>query len=593
MINSHPELFYITDTYVSYSSGNKLTRIKFNVNRSYSKSDVDKFNNKVSAIIKGVNSSWTDMQKLIYIHDYLALHINYDTTYQYYNAYNALIDGKCVCQGYTLAYSYLVNKINSNFDCLVISSKVNNHAWNMVSLGGRRYYVDVTGDDRPGSYEFHEMHHNNIVSKAKLSSSDKHGGNDWIDQYGNNVYSIGTGDNYDRIEWRNMESPMPMAGNKGVYYTGSDPMNIYLYDFSNGRSSLLKSYKAEWEIWKTGKFYACSFSSLATLGNRVIVTLPDTIKVIDLSGNEVGSYASKSNAGYIYGARLDGNELSYDVHTSPASNETKYIGRYKQTIGNDVAVTGVTLNPTTMKLMMGGTSTGQLTATVSPSNATNKTVTWSSSNTSVATVDGNGKVTANGRGNATITVKTNDKGKTAKCNVTVEWLDCKWSVVGGKSYWYEKGVKQGTYNDPHGVIGFGTVRGREIFDHASNAWYWLDSVYDGAKAVGKEVWMPYVYQDEKKWSDADKRRIANESDPGMGDQVYKTMKEGSGKWVRYDENGRMLKGWVTISGELARIYPKQKGNTYYYDNRTGLMAKGKTVIGGKTYYFDEVTGVLK
>ena len=79
----------------------------------------------------------------------------------------------------------------------------------------------------------------------------------------------------------------------------------------------------------------------------------------------------------------------------------------------------------------------------------------------------------------------------------------------------------------------------------------------------------------------------------MGDQVYKTMKEGKGKWVRYDENGRMLKGWVTISGELARIYPKQKGNTYYYDNRTGLMAKGKTVIGGKTYYFDEVTGVLK
>ena len=36
------------------------------------------------------------------------------------------------------------------------------------------------------------------------------------------------------------------------------------------------------------------------------------------------------------------------------------------------------------------------------------------------------------------------------------------------------------------------------------------------------------------------------------------------------ENGKMLKGWVTITGELAKLYPKQNGNTYYYDNRTGL-----------------------
>ncbi len=37
----------------------------------------------------------------------------------------------------------------------------------------------------------------------------------------------------------------------------------------------------------------------------------------------------------------------------------------------------------------------------------------------------------------------------------------------------------------------------------------------------------------------------------------------------------------------------QRGNIYYYDTRTGLMAKGRTVIGGRTYYFDEITGALK
>ncbi len=171
-------------------------------------------------------------------------------------------------------------------------------------------------------------------------------------------------------------------------------------------------------------------------------------------------------------------------------------------------------------------------------------------------------------------------------------FNCKWYINGGKSYWYEHGVRQGTYDDKNGVIGDGTIRGREIYDPESDGWYWLDSVYNGAKAVGKEVWIPYIYQDEDSWDDAKKREIANESDAGMEDLVYTYMKEKTGKWVRYDENGRMLKGWVTIKGALATKYPDQAGNTYYYDNRTGLMAKGKVTIDGTEHFFDEITGIL-
>ena len=83
---------------------------------------------------------------------------------------------------------------------------------------------------------------------------------------------------------------------------------------------------------------------------------------------------------------------------------------------NPIAVTGVSLNKSSLSFT--GTGSSQtLTATVSPSNATNKTLTWSSSNTSVATVS-NGVVKAVGFGTATITAKSNN-GKTASCSVTV------------------------------------------------------------------------------------------------------------------------------------------------------------------------------
>ena len=88
--------------------------------------------------------------------------------------------------------------------------------------------------------------------------------------------------------------------------------------------------------------------------------------------------------------------------------------------GNDnppaiIEVTSVSLSQSELSLEIGESET--LTATLSPDNATDKSVTWESSNTSVATVS-DGRVTAVSVGNATITVSTNN-GKTATCSVAV------------------------------------------------------------------------------------------------------------------------------------------------------------------------------
>lgn len=81
-----------------------------------------------------------------------------------------------------------------------------------------------------------------------------------------------------------------------------------------------------------------------------------------------------------------------------------------------VHVSGVTLNKNSTSIVAGGSET--LTATVSPNNATNKSVNWSSNNTGVATVS-NGTITAVAAGNATITVTTVDGNYSATCTVTV------------------------------------------------------------------------------------------------------------------------------------------------------------------------------
>ena len=80
-------------------------------------------------------------------------------------------------------------------------------------------------------------------------------------------------------------------------------------------------------------------------------------------------------------------------------------------------VTGVTLDKTSVELTEGDVTV--LTATVNPSNASNKNVYWTSSDQSVATVDNTGKVTAVKRGKAVITVTTEDGNKTATCTITV------------------------------------------------------------------------------------------------------------------------------------------------------------------------------
>ena len=109
---------------------------------------------------------------------------------------------------------------------------------------------------------------------------------------------------------------------------------------------------------------------------------------------------------------------TFDKITGEFTFKTDKFSTYAIAYTDKKLVTGVTLTPATATLTQAGKAV-QLTATVAPADATDKSVTWSSSNTNVATVDANGKVTAVANGTAVITVTTTDGSKTAQSTITV------------------------------------------------------------------------------------------------------------------------------------------------------------------------------
>jgi len=148
------------------------------------------------------------------------------------------------------------------------------------------------------------------------------------------------------------------------------------------------------------------------------------------------------------------------------------------TVGKSIAVTKVTLNKSSVSVQRGKKYT--LKATVVPSNATNKKITWSSSNTSVASVS-SGVVTAKKAGTATITAKSSN-GKLARCKVTVVnavpsklaaptltykrmdsdgWINLMWNPVSGAT-----GYRVTYYNYATGTTGTQYLSGRSNTD-----WY--------------------------------------------------------------------------------------------------------------------------
>lgn len=163
---------YIAFQYASYKGVARTTysgfspAVKIEYTLSYyddaeQEAEVDK---KVSEIIEGLElGDKTDFEKIAAIHDYICDNVEYETESTEQDtvrtAYGALIEGKAVCQGYSVSLYRLL--LEAGIDNRIIfgeglpdDGSSGPHSWNIIQLGDEYYYIDVTWDDTLHSYDY-------------------------------------------------------------------------------------------------------------------------------------------------------------------------------------------------------------------------------------------------------------------------------------------------------------------------------------------------------------------------------------------------------------------------------------------------------
>lgn len=156
------------DTYSFRIPAYSANKSVFHFNMTYreSASQLKKVNKKVKKVLSSLNlTGKSRVEKLRLIHDYIAEHVSYDNTLKRFTAYDGLVSSAhtTVCQGYALLYYKMCTDVG--IPCRFVGGYGTtggyriSHAWNLVKIGSKWYYVDVTWDDtdrsvRPYVYEY-------------------------------------------------------------------------------------------------------------------------------------------------------------------------------------------------------------------------------------------------------------------------------------------------------------------------------------------------------------------------------------------------------------------------------------------------------
>jgi len=165
----HPEIFYVDGyKYTEYKSGDTVNKIVFSGNYLYTAEEIAdrkaRIGQKVADIMAGIPDTDDEYQIVKYFYETLISGTEYDMdSGDHQNICSVFLNGKSVCQGYAKAFQYLLHQAGMESGLVIGTVKDgDSHAWNLVSVNGNWYFVDVTWGD--ANYLLSEGEENKTVT---------------------------------------------------------------------------------------------------------------------------------------------------------------------------------------------------------------------------------------------------------------------------------------------------------------------------------------------------------------------------------------------------------------------------------------------
>lgn len=315
VINTTPALFYVNPSYQIGSYGGYIEYVKPSYKASGNALGEMKreYEALVSEISAQIRPSWSNFEKVLFVHDYLVENFEYDYSYSAYDSYSMLKNGKGVCQAYTLLCIELLGRLDIGVGA--VPSTDMNHVWNCVELDGKWYHMDITWDDAsaPGNYDrFDEIIYNSFLcSDSAITasghyawSSDLEFSSDYDGHFIRTVGRIRIAPLYD--DWY-----MVIGGETGK-------ISLCLADFDAGTYEEKEQIDAKWYVWgESGRYYTDCFAGLGSYHDALVISTSDTLYAYNPNKATVKLGEYSFDNGYIYGLKNKGAMLTLRIAKEP------------------------------------------------------------------------------------------------------------------------------------------------------------------------------------------------------------------------------------------------------------------------------------
>ena len=319
---------------ISYSPYSSTISLSYLFSGSEYNEKFREYNGMLDDILSGVSESWSDEEKALYLHDYIAVRFDYDYPAYYgavsrqdkeqYSAYGMLKNGLAVCEGYSELYAKLLNRLG--IEAQLVTSDELRHAWNIICIDGNHYFVDVAWDDSFLGYKG-IVKHDNFLRTADEMFDENHDANDWKDVFGRNLNGIEVPDNFSNAFWLGTKKAIKRYQDGWIALTGtvkSTRVEYYRYDGSSHSTSssetlyMLPSSDSIWFVWGDKRSYWTESFNVAEVASDVIYYSSPTALYALYKGRNMKVYElndTEKSTGYIYGMYADNGKLCYGLDT--------------------------------------------------------------------------------------------------------------------------------------------------------------------------------------------------------------------------------------------------------------------------------------